>query len=64
MQDSRLRHIRDHLEAARDLIVEIVDDGPVYQGAVKDFHQLDAARQFTNSAIVYVGYATDPEVVQ
>ena len=56
--DSRLKQIEALLDDARSLIVEIVDSRPV--GAdLRDFNNLDAARQFVNSGLVYVQKADD-----
>lgn len=58
MIDSRLKQIEALLDDARSLIVEIVDSRPV--GAdLRDFNNLDAARQFVNSGLVYVQRADD-----
>ena len=62
MQDSRLNQVVALLDDARCLLVDIVDDGPG-NGNVRDFNNIDAARQFINSAASYVSYAIDPEGV-
>jgi hypothetical protein len=58
--DSRLPQITALLDDARTLLVDIGDSRPMgaYRGPLtgvqQDFNNIDAARQFINSAIVYV----------
>jgi fructose-1,6-bisphosphatase len=52
--DSRLKQITALLDDARCLIVDLVDEGPFDDRTLKDFNNLDAARQFINHGIVYV----------
>ena len=61
MRDSRLKQCKALLDDARALLVDIVDDGPIGESTIRDFNWIDAGRQFINSAIQYVQYATDPE---
>lgn len=61
MRDSRLQQVTALLDDARCLLVDIVDEGPTQDANLRDFNNLDASRQFINSAITYVQYATDPE---
>ena len=66
MNDTRLLQVVSLLDDARDLLVEIVDEGPQDDRSVRDFNNIDAARQFINSASVYVSQAssapTNPKV--
>jgi hypothetical protein len=60
--DSRLKQAMALLDDARTLLVDIVDTGPATGPMLKDFNNLDAARQFINSSIVYI-QAADSEHV-
>lgn len=57
MIDSRLAQVIALIDDARTLLVDIVDEGPSDSSSVKDFNAIDAARQFLNSAGVYVEQA-------
>lgn len=54
MKDSRLTQVQALLDDARSLLIDIVDEGPTVDASVRDFNNIDAARQFINSAIPYV----------
>ena len=54
MKDTRLQQAIALLDDARCLIVDIVDEGPSTDKTIRDFNNLDAARQFINSGIVYI----------
>lgn len=60
MKDTRLNQTLALLDDARTLLINIVDDGPL-AGNLRDYNNIDASRQFINSAIQYVQYAMDPE---
>lgn len=57
MIDSRLSQVIALIDDARSLLVDIVDEGPSDSASVRDFNAIDAARQFLNSAGVYVEQA-------
>lgn len=54
MNDSRLKVAASLLDDARELLVNIVDEGPNETASVRDFNSIDAARQFINSGLVYI----------
>ena len=58
--DSRLKQATALLDDARTLLVDIVDSRPLGP-LLQDFNNIDAARQFINSAIVYVQAADSEE---
>jgi hypothetical protein len=58
VNDTRLNQVTALLDDARGLLVDLVDEGPSDRGSVKDFNNIDAARQFINSAITYVQAAS------
>lgn len=55
MIDSRLKQAQALLDDARTLLIDIIDDGTVPD--LRDRNNIDAARQFINSAVVYIGAA-------
>lgn len=57
MRDTRLRQVTALLDDARCLLIDLIDEGPTGDATVKDFNNIDAARQFINSATVYVQQA-------
>lgn len=59
MIDSRLKQVLALLDDSRCLLVDIVEDGPATGALMRDFNQIDAARIFINSALVYVQAAED-----
>ena len=61
MRDSRLKQVTALLDDARELLLDIVDEGPKESATVRDFNQIDSARLSINVAIQHVQYATDPE---
>lgn len=61
MRDSRLQQAMALLDDARELLVDLVDEGPKDGATLRDFNQLDSARLSINIAIQHVQYATDPE---
>lgn len=61
MIDSRLRQARALLDDARTLLVDIIESGPATGALMKDFNQIEAARTFINSALVYVQAADSGE---
>jgi hypothetical protein len=54
VKDSRLPQVAALIDDARTIIVDIVDEKPYDTASLRDFNSLDAARQFLNSALVYV----------
>lgn len=61
MNDTRLKQAAALIDDARTLLVDIVDNGPITEN-LRDFNNIDAARQFINSAIPYIeaAYSEDP----
>jgi hypothetical protein len=53
MNDSRLRIASQLIGEARTLLVAIVDERPT-DADLKDFNNIDAARQFLNGALPYI----------
>ena len=63
MIDSRLKQVTALLDDARSTLVDIVDSRPLHgEQPTQDFNRIDAARQFINSAIVYVQAADSEEI--
>lgn len=54
MKDSRLTQVTALLDDAREILVDLVDEGPAEDRTVRDFNHIDAARLSINSAIVQV----------
>lgn len=62
MRDSRLGRAMAFLDDARELLVDIVDDGGITEGAtIRDFNNIDSGRQFINAALIHLQHATTPE---
>lgn len=57
MRDSRLRVAAALLDDARTILVDIVDERPA-DANLRDFNQLDSARQFINAALVNIQTAS------
>ena len=58
MIDSRLNQVAALVDDARSLLVDIVDERTVGD-SLRDMNYIDSARQFLNSALVYVQKADD-----
>lgn len=61
MKDSRLRQATALLDDARHLLVDIVDERPT-DANLRDFNQLDSARQFINAALINIQTAETQEI--
>lgn len=53
IDDTRLNEALAILDDARALLVDLVDERPL-TADVRDYNNLDAARQFLNSAVPYI----------
>lgn len=53
MKDPRLAKARALLDDARSLLVDVVDARPK-DATVRDYNQIDSARQFLNAALINI----------
>jgi hypothetical protein len=61
VNDSRLKQAAALLDDARTLLIDIVDSGPA-TNVMRDFNNIDAARQFINAALPYIDAAYSEEI--